>query len=179
MAKREMSTTLRNLKFMQRASQREEPKVKDEEQAEKPKPEESFGASPVPAKRCIVIMEGNPHPGALKGRMSFQSFNPSIDKLHDEASVVHQTQQSNISHQNGSSDREDTNSNAASPSSNSDQKRKQPVMEMETPSSIKLQKTAAGNENEQSSSSQNNSRGKKQKRDKLDWNVLRPPKPSR
>ena len=27
----------------------------------------------------IVIMEGNPHPGAVKGRMSFQNFNPSID----------------------------------------------------------------------------------------------------
>ena len=27
----------------------------------------------------IVILEGNPHPGAVKGRMSFQNFNPSID----------------------------------------------------------------------------------------------------
>lgn len=27
----------------------------------------------------VVIMEGDPHPGAIKGRMSFQSFNPSID----------------------------------------------------------------------------------------------------
>jgi len=27
----------------------------------------------------VVIMEGDPHPGALKGRMSFQSFNPSVD----------------------------------------------------------------------------------------------------
>ena len=24
-------------------------------------------------------MEGDPHPGALKGRMSFQSYNPSVD----------------------------------------------------------------------------------------------------
>lgn len=30
--------------------------------------------------RCsVVLVEGDPHPGALKGRMSFQSFNPSID----------------------------------------------------------------------------------------------------
>lgn len=27
----------------------------------------------------LVIMEGDPHPGAINGRMSFQSFNPSID----------------------------------------------------------------------------------------------------
>jgi hypothetical protein len=27
----------------------------------------------------LVIMEGNPHPGAVKGRISFGSFNPSID----------------------------------------------------------------------------------------------------
>ncbi|KAK9168407.1 hypothetical protein Syun_000547 [Stephania yunnanensis] len=34
-------------------------------------------------------MEGNPPPGALKGRMSFQSFNPSIDKLNEEATNLH------------------------------------------------------------------------------------------
>eukprot|EP01018_Ginkgo_biloba_P035150 Gb_30823 [translate_table: standard] len=28
---------------------------------------------------CVVIMEGDPKPGALTGRMSFQNFNPSID----------------------------------------------------------------------------------------------------
>lgn len=27
----------------------------------------------------IVIMEGDPHPGAMRGRMSFLSFNPSLD----------------------------------------------------------------------------------------------------
>ena len=27
----------------------------------------------------VVIMEGDPHPGAAKGRMSFQSFNPLVD----------------------------------------------------------------------------------------------------
>lgn len=27
----------------------------------------------------VVAMEGNPHPGAVKGRMSFHHFNPSID----------------------------------------------------------------------------------------------------
>ena len=33
----------------------------------------------------MVLVEGDPHPGALKGRMSFQSFNPSID-----VSIVYQ-----------------------------------------------------------------------------------------
>ena len=27
----------------------------------------------------VVIVEGDPHPGATKGRMSFQNFNPAID----------------------------------------------------------------------------------------------------
>jgi M-phase phosphoprotein-6 len=38
------------------------------------------GSSAQVARKCIVIMEGNPHPGAVKGRMSFQNFNPSIDR---------------------------------------------------------------------------------------------------
>ncbi|RVW66038.1 hypothetical protein CK203_007430 [Vitis vinifera] len=40
---------------------------------------------PCPAKSSVVIMEGDPHPGATKGRMSFQNFNPAIDKLNDAA----------------------------------------------------------------------------------------------
>ncbi|VVB04621.1 unnamed protein product [Arabis nemorensis] len=36
--------------------------------------------------RCSVfITDGDPQPGALVGRMSFQSFNPSIEKLNEEA----------------------------------------------------------------------------------------------
>ncbi|CAA0839499.1 scarecrow-like transcription factor 11 (SCL11 [Striga hermonthica] len=34
----------------------------------------------------VVVVEGDPHPGACRGRMSFLSFNPSIDKLNDVAS---------------------------------------------------------------------------------------------
>jgi hypothetical protein len=37
----------------------------------------------------IVIMEGNPHPGAVKGRMSFQNFNPSIDVSLERCFVIH------------------------------------------------------------------------------------------
>lgn len=81
MAKRELSGTLRNLKFMQRAAVREEKSKKAEEVI----PDGNFPSSSAP-KRCVVIMEGNPHPGAIKGRMSFQGFNPSIDKLSEETS---------------------------------------------------------------------------------------------
>ncbi|WMV32177.1 hypothetical protein MTR67_025562 [Solanum verrucosum] len=81
MAKRELSGTLRNLKFMQRASLREEKPKKEEEVVT----DGNFPSSSAP-KRCVIIMEGDPHPGAIKGRMSFQGFNPSIDKLSEEAS---------------------------------------------------------------------------------------------
>nr|KJB20050.1 hypothetical protein B456_003G130300 [Gossypium raimondii] len=62
---------------MQRAAQRED-KVKKEEV----KPEESSAIT----RKCVFIMEGDPHPGAVVGLMSFLSFNPSIDKLNEEAS---------------------------------------------------------------------------------------------
>lgn len=179
MAKRELSSTLKNLKFMQRAAQREgKPK-----EVENVKPDGSFGASTAPTRRCIVIMEGNPHPGALKGRMSFQSFNPSIDKLNEEAANIHemQTNSSSNDHQNGGSyNRLDGTSSVRSADSNIsdvDLKRKQPEMEMETPSPQKMLKSVSGDGDGQSSS-QINRKGsyKQQKREKLDWNVLRPPK---
>lgn len=37
------------------------------------------------SKRCNVVMEGDPPPGALVGRLSFKSFNPSIHRLQEEA----------------------------------------------------------------------------------------------
>ncbi|XP_048136247.1 uncharacterized protein LOC115746066 isoform X2 [Rhodamnia argentea] len=81
MAKRELSSTLRNLKFMQRAAAREE-KPKKEGEA---KANGDFLSSASVRKKCVVIMEGDPHPGAVIGRMSFQCFNPSIDKMNEEA----------------------------------------------------------------------------------------------
>ncbi|XP_050290871.1 uncharacterized protein LOC126729578 isoform X2 [Quercus robur] len=82
MAKREISSTLRNLKFMQRAAQREENTKKEEEV----KLVGNFSSPSIVNRKCLVIMEGDPHPGAINGRMSFQSFNPSIDKLNEAAS---------------------------------------------------------------------------------------------
>ncbi|KAL0015144.1 hypothetical protein SO802_002213 [Lithocarpus litseifolius] len=82
MAKRKLSSTLRNLKFMQRAALREENTKKDEDV----KPDGNFCSPSTFNRKCVVIMEGDPHSGAIKGRMSFQSFNPSIDKLNEAAS---------------------------------------------------------------------------------------------
>lgn len=190
MAKRELSTTLRNLKFMQRSSPRVEPnpsaKHQEEEeeqqqQRQQQQQQKSFGAS-VNAlkKRCVVIMEGNPHPGAMKGRMSFRSFNPSIDKLHQEAANMHQTPASNTNHQSCGPERGSESHYVANSSSDQDidLKRKQPEMEMDSPSPTKLQKVASGESSGQSSS-QNSTRGsdKQQKQEKFDWSVLRPPKP--
>ncbi|CAH8296813.1 unnamed protein product [Eruca vesicaria subsp. sativa] len=79
MAKREISSTLRNLKFMQRSALKEEKKKIDEE------PNESFSSLGTAAKKCVVITDWDPQPGAVLGRMSFQSFNPNIEKLNEEA----------------------------------------------------------------------------------------------
>uniref|UniRef100_A0A0A9D2I2 Uncharacterized protein n=1 Tax=Arundo donax TaxID=35708 RepID=A0A0A9D2I2_ARUDO len=67
----------------------------------------SVGSSAQVSRKCIVIMEGNPHPGAVKGRMSFQNFNPSIDKLNEEARDDHETESSSPSnyHQDSANSR--------------------------------------------------------------------------
>ncbi|KAI7744255.1 hypothetical protein M8C21_024734 [Ambrosia artemisiifolia] len=86
MAKRELSSTLKNLKFMQRGAKKEENTKKEEEVI----PNGNF-ASYITTKKCMVIMEGDPSPGVTKGRMSFQSFNPSIDKLNEDSSNPRQS----------------------------------------------------------------------------------------
>jgi M-phase phosphoprotein-6 len=65
---------------MQRSSLKVEKKKADEEE-----PNGSFPSLRTVAKKCVVITDWDPQPGALLGRMSFQSFNPSIEKLHEEA----------------------------------------------------------------------------------------------
>ncbi|NP_001144708.2 hypothetical protein Zm00014a_027723 [Zea mays] len=189
-AKREISSTLRNLKFMQRgaAAQKAEEKAEVEVQEEEVvmAPSGGFASSAQVVRKCIVIMEGNPHPGAIKGRMSFQNFNPSIDKLNEEARGDQQTESaspSNCDQDNANSSR--GNEVPASrcrdfgiPSSESislnELKRKEPDLDMETPASYKEPKTNVGGR----SSSQSNGRGshKSNKREKLDFNHLRPKK---
>ncbi|CAL4977770.1 unnamed protein product [Urochloa decumbens] len=189
-AKREISSTLRNLKFMQRgaaAQKVEEEKAKVEVQVQEEvaaAPSGGFSSSAQVARKCIVIMEGNPHPGAVKGRMSFQNFNPSIDKLNEEARGDRETESvSPSNHQDSAnSSRGDEVSasrfrgfgiDSSESISLSELKRKQPELEMETPPSHNPQKTSVDGR----SSSQSNGRGsnKSNKREKreLDFNHLR------
>ncbi|PIN25319.1 hypothetical protein CDL12_01948 [Handroanthus impetiginosus] len=181
MAKRELSSTLKNLKFMQRASLKEE-KAKKEEQAI---PAADFPPSSA-VKRCVVIYEGDPLPGATKGRMSFLNFNPSIDKLNGEASDLSENESAATSsgRQNEAvSIREIETSrhrvdnlelDASSSDANGDLKRKQVEFASEALYPNKSRKNDQGNQD--SSASSGRSSKKLHKREKLDWSVLRPPK---
>lgn len=180
MAKRELSSTLKNLKFMQRAVQK-----RDEAKREEEKLDDKFVSTSTLNRKCIVIMEGNPHPGALKGRMSFQSFNPSIDKLNDEAHVSqHQGSESSSEQDTNMSDSPNGFSRVGeggpkiagtSNHSDIDHKRKQPEINTMT----QTPDTERGSNGGGDAQSSKNRRGSYQqpKRDKLDWNLLRPPKP--
>ncbi|XP_042475723.1 uncharacterized protein LOC122057621 isoform X2 [Macadamia integrifolia] len=181
MAKRELSSTLKNLKFMQRAAQNEDKKNEELEI----KPDGNFVSSNT-HRKCIVIMEGNPHPGAIKGRMSFQSFNPSIDKLNDEAATPCQSQASATSSGNQiNSDRENESLQIRSaglsvsrPGSDSDgdHKRKQPEVDEGAQYPNKSQRNVSDGGNRCSTLSSGKGSYKQPKHEKLDWNVLRPPK---
>ncbi|XP_020577663.1 uncharacterized protein LOC110022876 [Phalaenopsis equestris] len=178
MAKRELSNTLKNLKFMQRAAPREE---KINEEKENPEPIgnvfSTANAASSARRRCIVILEGDPHPGALRGRMSFQSFNPSIDKLNEEATTIHQSQATNTSMANDNiSYRSELKGGSQEDISDPELKRKQPVADMEISAPGKFQNTGNKDANGKSSPQNSNSSNKQKKREKLDWNLLRPPK---
>ncbi|KAL1545135.1 hypothetical protein AAHA92_21893 [Salvia divinorum] len=173
MAKRELSNTLKNLKFMQRTSQKEEKTKKEEEVL----PASDFPACSA-VKRCVVIVEGDPHPGATRGRMSFLSFNPSIDKLNEEASTPSETESAATSsgrqnqsfRENGSSQGRPEDLGLESPSSDSigNHKRKQHDDGAEAHKSRK-----SNQDNQDSNSARSRSSQKLNKREKLDWNVLR------
>ncbi|XP_070024522.1 uncharacterized protein LOC107761226 [Nicotiana tabacum] len=179
MAKRELSSTLRNLKFMQRAALRDE-KPKKEEEEEVVIPDETFPSSA--PKRCVVIMEGDPHPGTTRGRMSFQCFNPSIDKLREEASKPHsegsaacssETSEINSKRENGTSQcgLENSHVDDSRHSPNEDLKRKQDDTSSEAQYPNKSHKRVLGNPESSPSSSRSS-----QKPHRLDWSVLKPPK---
>ncbi|KAL7585845.1 uncharacterized protein LOC111902224 [Lactuca sativa] len=169
MAKRELSSTLKNLKFMQRGANKEEKTKKEEEVT----PNGNFPS--ITTKKCMVIMEGDPSPGAIRGRMSFQSFNPSIDKLNEEASNPRQSESDATSsgHQpnrENVSPEDELMSMREETSSGKKAKRKQAEV---------ISDTKSPNINEVNTSSSNNgkkSSHKPPKRGKLDFNVLRSPK---
>ncbi|KAL5709564.1 hypothetical protein ACHQM5_020240 [Ranunculus cassubicifolius] len=169
MAKRELSSNLKNLKFMQRAAAK--PKNEEEE-----KPVISTGN-----RKCIVIMEGNPHPGAIKGRMSFQSFNPSIDKLNEPEESP--SEPANVPSPANTVDGKTPECNRGlnefirPPGNDSEgdhHKRKHPEETLEYPN--KSPKNVMGQRGSSSNNSGKSSRGLKQKkqRDKLSFNLLRP-----
>ncbi|XP_073104425.1 uncharacterized protein [Elaeis guineensis] len=141
--------------------------------------------------QCSYHGEGNRHSGALKGQVLFQSFNPSIDKLNEEAASIHQMQadSSSNNHQNGAIYNRctsgwslcnqiwDSTVTGQENFSDVDFKRKKLEIEMETSSSHKMLKSVIGDGDGQSSSQLNRkSSYKQQKHEKLDRNVLRPPK---
>lgn len=194
-AKKGLSSTLRNLKFMQRAAvaQKVEEKADVEVEMEAaevaPVANGAGDGSPVQvARKCVVVMEGNPHPGAVKGRMSFQNFNPSIDKLNDEASgrPTQSASPSNSQQDSANTSRTDDvsasrfrgfNIDSSESISLNELKRKEPELGMETPPSRRKLKPV-GQDVDGQSSSQSNGFGsrKSNKRGKLDYNLLRPRK---
>lgn len=178
MARREISSTLKNLKFMQRAALREEkPKIEEEV-----KPDVSVGTSFAVSRKCVVIMEGDPRPGALKGRMSFQSFNPKVDKLNEEEARLRQPAAETTRNQNvDASFRENSSSVEGSEYANTDKK------SVEVNGKVKRKQSevicdgqypnkSPKNDHDDKQSSPSSSLGsfKKPTGDKLDWSVLRP-----
>lgn len=81
-----LSGRLQGLKFMQRARAREE--ILQKQAAEETVEDDSHWVAPGQeagaSGKCVVIVEGDPKPGALLGRMSFQNFNPSVEKIVGE-----------------------------------------------------------------------------------------------
>lgn len=84
--KQSVSGRLSGLKFMQRAKIREDELKKQEaEEAGAAAADESHWVTPAAAtSRCKVIVEGDPKPGAIIGRMSFQNCNPTVEKIVEE-----------------------------------------------------------------------------------------------
>ncbi|KAL9238757.1 hypothetical protein vseg_013137 [Gypsophila vaccaria] len=181
MGKMEMSSVLKNLKFMQRAAQKEE-KIKEEEQ---PKADGNFIPPNNVNRKCVVILEGDPQPCTVRGRMSFQNFNPSIEKLieEDEAAKANGAEastssafQSGRSNERKNKPSESTGMDLGDNDADGERKRKQPKDISQTSHPKKLQKNSLGNN--QRSSTVNGSSHKQPKRDKLDFNVLVPQKSS-
>ncbi|CAH8386409.1 unnamed protein product [Eruca vesicaria subsp. sativa] len=165
MAKREISSTLRNLKFMQRSALKEEKKKIDEE------PNESFSSLGGVAKKCVVMTDWDPQPVALLGRMSFQSFNPSIEKLNEEAISGRETDASSTS-SSSNGGRMSFSEPRVEPSreTNGELKRKKSE-EQNHPS-----KSPRSSDKPSSSKKKGGDGFKKPKSRKEAWSVMKPPK---
>lgn len=84
--KQSVSGRLAGLKFMQRAKIREDELKKQEaEEGGSAAVDDNHWVTPAAAtSRCKVIVEGDPKPGALIGRMSFQNCNPTVERIVEE-----------------------------------------------------------------------------------------------
>lgn len=58
-------------------------------QAVKEEEEEWVATAPAAPSGCVVLVEGNPPPGAHMGHMSFNSFNPHLEKLQVSYAMLH------------------------------------------------------------------------------------------
>ncbi|CAN8248485.1 unnamed protein product [Cochlearia groenlandica] len=178
MAKREISSTLRNLKFMQRSA------LKDDKKKKKSDDEEPTGNIPslgTVTKKCVVITDWDPQPGALLGRMSFQSFNPSIEKLNDEAINGKNTDASSPSSSSNeakmSFSEPESSKVAPSRETNGDLKRKQSEVVSEEQNRLNKSPRQLQSGDRPSPSNRKGDAFKKPKSKKVDWSVLKPPKP--
>ncbi len=88
-----LSGRLQGLKFMQRARNREAVLQKQQQEEEESTVEDdSHWVAPghntaAASRKCVVIVEGDPKPSATLGRMSFQNFNPAVEKIVEEVEM--------------------------------------------------------------------------------------------
>ncbi|CAH2069421.1 unnamed protein product, partial [Thlaspi arvense] len=157
--------------FMQRSAPKEEKKKTVEE------PNGDFH-SPGIAKKCVVITDWAPEPGALLGRMSFQSFNPSIEKLNEEALNVRKPDDSpTSSNSNGGRMSFREPKVEISRETNGDLKRKQSEEVSEEQNRPNKSPRKLQSSDNPSPSSSKGDAFKKPKSRKAAWSVLKPPKP--
>ncbi|CAN8301297.1 unnamed protein product [Cochlearia groenlandica] len=175
MEKREISSTLRNLKFMQRSALKDEKKKKKNVE----EPTVNFPSSLNVAKKCVVITDWDPRPRALLGRMSFQSFNPSIEKLNEEAINVGKTDASPSSSSSNGYSLSEPECSKVEPSreTNGDLKRKQSEIDSEEQNHPNKPPRKYQSSDKPSPSNRKGDGFKKPKSKKVDWSVLKPPKP--
>lgn len=84
-SKQAVTGRLQGMRFMQRAKLREDVLKKQEAEAKgETAVDEVHWVTPAASRVCRVIVEGDPKPGAIVGRMSFQNFNPAVEKIVEE-----------------------------------------------------------------------------------------------
>ncbi|KAF1899296.1 hypothetical protein Lal_00019423 [Lupinus albus] len=170
MARREISSTLKNLKFMQRAALRED-KTKKEEDGVIVIPDANFPTTSTITRKCVVIVEGDPCPGTKLNEEEAKVGQPAAE------TTISKNQSGNVSFRENSSGVEGPESASIGKKShevNGNVKRKHVEVVGEEQYPNKASKNDQGNRQ----SSQKNSLGsfKKPNGDKLDWNILRPSK---